>query len=404
MKHPKLFRSSVPSSTRSGFRGPRASVAIAGIATASLVLVGCSTNLSGTQSEEGKPAAEQPVAGTPATPAESPKAGTDLSGEVKSLPINQEATILDAATVSLAPKTGQASSAFLTKGAVYLAASDKIGEPKKVDVDDSCDNLNTTAKGVAIGCDGHYLELDAGGAELRKIEVEGHVKSATTTDDGRSVIGVDEQDKVAFYNAEGKRTSDEVVSRSLDMAVLVKGRENAQRVAVIDRGQTTINDVDPGKEEYKASLRIGQGVGEVAAGTGTDTVVVASDNRQDQVMIYTMDDVVRLHQAAPTKKSPWGVAWDSKRGIALVSTTADNLLSAYDIASGTPTEVGSWKTIADVRHVLVQPDGSILLVGKNNELQRIAAEEVDKTTNSAKSSEPNADKKFPVELKGSEEK
>lgn len=378
--------------------------AVAGFAAASLLLTGCSTNFSGTQNDDNKQAAEQPVAGTPATPAQSPKAGTDLSGKAVSLPFVSDTQILDAATVSIKPDQGQASSAILIKGALYLAASDKLEEAKKVELNDSCDNLNTTATGVGVGCDDEYLELDAKGETLRKIEVEGHVKSGTTTADGDTVIGVDGQDKIGFYGDDGKRASDEVVSRSLDATVLVPGRENGPRVAVIDRGQTTINDVDPAKREYKASLRIGQGVGEVAASTGDDAVVVASDNRQDQVMLYTMDDVVRLHQTAPTGKSPWGVAWDAQRKVALVSTTADNTLTAYDVATGTPMKVGSWKTIADVRHVLVQPDGSVLVVGKNNRAQLIAANDLEKSISEGKSAGPSKDEEFPVELKGSENK
>ncbi len=402
MNQPKLFRSQVSSSPVSPRRrGARA--VIVSVAALSLVVAGCSTNFTGNSSSGSQQAADQPIAGTPAQPVESPQAGSDTSGEVKSLPFPERTSVLDAATVAPHTQGNQSTSAILTKGAVYLAASNKIEQAKKVQVDDSCDNLNATASGVAVGCDGEYLELDANGDVVRKIQADGRVKSATTTADGRSVIGVDGEEKIGFYNQEGKRTNEAVVSRSLDMAVLVNGSDSAGRVAVIDRGQTTINDVDPAKEEYKATLRIGQGVGEVATGTGNDAVVVASDNRQDQVMVYTMDDVVRLHQTAPTKKSPWGVAWDTARKVALVSTTADNALTAYDIASGTPNDVGTWKTIANVRHVLVQHDGSVLLVGTDNKVQVISASDVDKTVEDGRAG-ANPKTKFPVELKGSEQK
>ena len=419
MNHPKLTRPAVPTgdpvaessanrspahltSTLAGRRRIRA--AAVSLVAASLLATGCSTNLSGMNEGGDENPTDQPVAGSPATPVKSPQTGSHIAGQKKELPLGADAKVLDAARVSSDPKGKQFSSAVLTKGAVYLVASDKMDQSKKVELDDSCDNLNTTAKGLAVGCEGAYLEFDADGNELRKIQVDGHVKSATTTQDGRSVIGMEGQDKAMFFDADGKKTKDEVVSRSLDMAILVQGRENAQRVAMIDRGQTTINDVDPKEGAFKASLRIGQGVGDVTAGTGDDAVVVASDNRQDQVMIYTMDDVVRLHQTVPTGKSPWAVAWDAPRKLAFVSTTADNKLRAFDVSSGTPVEVGVFDTMADVRHVLIQPDGGLMLIDQNRDAQVIPADEVDDQVRAAKEKGPDGDKKFPVELKDSEEK
>ena len=417
MNHPKLFRPADPttdSAIKASAGNNRSRLAPAGrrrfraamarLSTISLLVVGCSTNLSGMNNDEDHKAADQPVAGTPATPAKSPRVGTDLSGQQKQLPVGSDSKVLDAAMVSANPEGKEFSSAILTKGAVYLVASEKLDQPKKVELDDSCDNLNTTDKGVAVGCDGTYMELGANGGVLRKIQVDGHVNSGSTTDDGHSVIGIAGQDKAVFFDSDGKKTKDEVVSRSLVMAVLVRGQGDAQRVAMIDRGQTTINDIDPKESSYKASLRIGQGVGDVAAGTGDDAMLVASDNRQDQVMIYTMSDVVRLHQSAPTGKSPWAVAWDSARKLAFVSTTADNKLRALDIASGTPVEVGAFNTVGDVRHVLVQPDGGVMLIGESKKAQLIPAAEIENQVRAAKDKGTDGNKKFPVELKDSEEK
>lgn len=419
INHPKLFRPAAPTTDSAinatagnnrsrldpapaGRRRFRA--AVASLATVSLLVAGCSTNLSGMNNGDDQKAADQPVAGTPATPAKSPQVGNELSGQQKQLPVGSDSKVLDAAIVSANPVGKEFSSAILTKGAAYFLASNKLDQPKKVELDGTCDNLNTTDKGVAVGCEGTYLELDPKGGVLRKIQVDGHVNSGTTTNDGHSVIGIAGQDKAVFFDNDGKKTKDEVVSRSLDKAVLVRGQGDAQRVAMIDRGQTTINDIDPKEASYKASLRIGQGVGDVAAGTGDDAVLVASDNRQDQVMIYTMGDVVRLHQSAPTGKSPWAVAWDSARKLAFVSTTADNRLRALDIASGTPVEVGDFNTVGDVRHVLVQPDGGVMLIGESNKAQLIPADEIENQVREAKDKGTDETKKFPVELKDSEEK
>ena len=196
---------------------------------------------------------------------------------------------------------------------------------------------------------------------------------------GTAVAGVKGSEKVNFYNADGSKTGDAVVTSNTDETLLINpGEGQDQRAAVIDRSQTTISDVSLADEANNAALRIGQGVGEAAQGNGDDGVIVASDHRQQQVQIFTMRDVVRLHQEAPVGPSPWAVRWDADRQIAWVSTTGDNKLTGFRIDSGTPVPVAQFDTIADVRNVIDGADGQLLLISEDGQWQSLTSEDVDK--------------------------
>ena len=173
------------------------------------------------------------------------------------------------------------------------------------------------------------------------------------------------------------------MSRSLDQVVLVKPHDRGQRAALIDRGQTSINDVDVDDGSLNASLRIGQGVGQVASGRGDDGVVVASDARQGQLLIYTMNDVVRLHQATPIK-TPWGVTWDAQRKLAWVSSTSGNDVKAYRIDSGVPVKAAQVKTQSKVRGVFDAANGALVTVSENGKVNILSAKEIEENLKSMK--------------------
>lgn len=326
---------------------------------------------------------DAPVAGEPAEPQDGPDSapGSGDSVDVKS-------PVLGAARVGLSADEnapGANAVAVLTKGKVhFIDAANPSAEPRQIDVDDSCDNISSSATGVAVACQDKAIELGADGKEKRHLDVEGKVTTVTFLDNGKAVLGKAGEDKARFFDDKGGETGNAIVSRSLDQVVLVKPHDRGQRAALIDRGQTSINDVDVDDGSLNASLRIGQGVGQVASGRGDDGVVVASDARQGQLLIYTMNDVVRLHQATPIK-TPWGVTWDARRKLAWVSSTSGNDVKAYRIDSGVPVKAAQVKTQSKVRGVFDAANGALVTVAENGKVNILSAKEIEENLKSMKS-------------------
>ena len=350
------------------------------IACATLLVAGCSSNDNGNGSaDQGSDQGDTPapVAGTPAEAEVSPPAAANLPGSSSKVnSVANGAAIIGAARVGLNGTGNNDMVAVLSPGKLdYVAASNRK-TPNPRTLDGSCDHISTTATGVAVSCKDKVIEYNAQGEETRTINTDGTVTSATIAQDGDALLGKKDSDRVYFITPDGKQTKDEIVSRSIDQTVLVRPTEGKEKVAVIDRGQTSINDVSLADEAYTASLRIGQGVGMAASGRGDDGVVVASDTRQNQVMLYTMNDVVRLHQSAPTGASPWAVAWDSNRSVVWVSTTHDNKITAYKVSNGTPEKVAQFDSIANVRGLFVTGDGGLVVVGKTGDVQKLSGDEV----------------------------
>lgn len=330
----------------------------------------------GGSGDGGDDQADRPLAGEASKPDPSPKARGDLPGSTE----HAADGVLDVAAVSLDGSDGKI--AVLRKGSLRIGTAEEVANDKGAEekLDPSCHNLSTSSAGVAVACQGALVEYSAAGEKTREVSVDGLASSGTFAQDGNGVAGVEGSERAYFFNDKGEQTKDVVVTSNTDESLLINtGADSPQRAAIIDRSQTSINDVSIDDQAVNAALRIGQGVGEAAQGRGEDGVIVASDHRQQQMQIFTMMDVVRQHQAAPTGPSPWAVRWDSERHIAWVSTTGDNKLTGYRIDSGTPLPVAELDTIADVRNVIDTPDGTLLLINEAGEFQSLSKADIEKS-------------------------
>lgn len=348
------------------------------VITAGILLGGCTQQMLGNDQEHAGSADDQkdqtPV-GSPATPDPSPAPADHLAGKTGQA---EEHTVLDAVRVSAGSDADKLAVLF-ADGKLNIGSAESVlsSDATTVTLDKSCDNLATSADGVAVACDGKLLDINAEGHTTRTITLDGRILSGTFTDDGQAVAGLEGEERLRFFNQQGEETKKQVVSKNLDETILIKpSGDRAERVAVIDRSRTSINDVSIEDQAFNAALRIGQGVGEVNNGRGNDGVIVASDHRQQQFQLFTMNDVVRLHQEAPTGPSPWATLWDFKRQLAWVSTTGDNKLTGYSVKSGVPEATVQLDTIANVRAVLDTPDGKILLLAENGQWQLFSAKDI----------------------------
>ena len=140
-------------------------------------------------------------------------------------------------------------------------------------------------------------------------------------------------------------------------AVPVEGQEDTVvRVCSFD---TTIQQLDWHGKREGGTLRVGLGVGKVAG--GEDGLILAADSTGSQLLVYTSDDIIRLHQMAPVPKGPWDASWDPSNRLAWVSSTAENLATGYDISQGVPLKRAQVRTVPDARSIVSLDDGTLIL-------------------------------------------
>lgn len=347
-------------------RVKRLSTMFAGTTVAVLTLTGCSDQVYNNDDPEG-----ETVVGVAATPGESPAAASPAGTVTEGSPV--QGMVRAGAGEAGAPVAllGQGT---LTVGSLSAVAD---GSARSVDVPENCDRISSAVDGVTLACDDSVLLLDTTGEKTRTVDTGGTLTSAVAAPDGSVAVTKEGTDKVTWYGSDGGEADSESVTATGSDAVLVGNDRNddhdgAQwRGVLVDAEQSSITDIDISGHQRQAGLRVGQGVGTVSAGYLPDGVVVASDPRQDQALVYTMTDVIRHTQAVPTGPGPWATLWDADRQIMWVSTTGDNTLTGYRLSSGTPESVGSVQTVAAVRHIIDDGSGDLLLIGADGSRELI---------------------------------
>lgn len=338
---------------------------------ATLTLAGCS----GGGGDDGT--GGESVVGVAATPAASPRPATaDVAGTVTA-----GDPVAGLARLGIGDGKDTGTVAALTDGTLAVGdlATVAAGTAPTTVVDASCDSLTAAAGRIVLSCGDTVKILDSAGKERRSLDVGAPVTAAAAVADGTVVVTTEGTDKARWYDADGAEVDSEGVSATPSGMVVVGNTRNGEdgghqlRVAVLDAEQSSIADLDMDERHFNAALRTGQGLGTASAGNRADGVVVVSDPRTDQALVYTVTDVIRHTQATVTGPSPWAVLWDSPRQLMWVSTTGDNRLTSYSLASGTPVEVGHVDTVDDVRHIIDNGDGDLLLVAADGTRELVPA-------------------------------
>lgn len=285
-----------------------------------------------------------------AEPADSPVA-TQPSGEVIEAPA---ITDIDAAGDVLGVRFADS----LKIGELAAFRSDKT---QTIDVDASAADISVNNDRFAIvRADANEVELiDASsGKTAARVPVGEEVTVAAPLTDDSIVAGSDATERVWVYSADGTEESTFKVARPTDY-MLSQSLSDEDRVVRVNRFDTTIQDIHVSKARQGGTLRIGYGVGKVAF--GDDGVVLAADATGNRLLIYTTDEVVRLHQMVPTDGRPWAVAWDSKRKLAWVTSTENNTVVGYDISQGVPLEKMRFNTVTSPQSLAVVSDGTLVI-------------------------------------------
>ena len=109
---------------------------------------------------------------------------------------------------------------------------------------------------------------------------------------------------------------------------------------VLDRGQTSVTEVDATGAKAEHALRAGEGATTLAA----DPVgrVLVADTRGDGLLVFGTDPLM-LRQRYPVRDAPYGLAGSSR--LAWVSQTRTNMVIGYDLATGIPVEKVRYPTV-----------------------------------------------------------
>lgn len=217
-------------------------------------------------------------------------------------------------------------------------------DPKTVDVA-GCTDLSANAGEILVTCGS---EIRAVGGEA--IALEEPAETAVKLSDGTIVAASATEPRVWIYEGEEIVDEFDVAGPTHELAVT-----DTDKVVRINREKTTIQDVRVSEGRQGGTLRAGIGIGTMS--TGPDGVVVASDTSGDQLLVYTVSDVIRLHQTTPVADSPYAVAHDGH--LAWIASTGTNTATAYDFTRGVPMEESTVNTIADVRALVATPDGLV---------------------------------------------
>lgn len=220
-----------------------------------------------------------------------------------------------------------------------------------VDVEDvtGCMDVTATATTIVVAC-GDEVRLFGDTEDT----IPAPATTAVVTTTGELITGSDEPQVQVYRDGELIEEFDVAGPTAELLALPREGREDA--VLRIDRTETRIQDVRWAEGQQGGALRVGLGVGTM--GPGEEDTAVVTDTIGNQILIYTVDDVVRLQQTAPAPESPWAAGWHD--GLAWVASTADNIATGYDVSGGVPVEESAVSTIADVRSMVSTPDGLVL--------------------------------------------
>ena len=255
--------------------------------------------------------------------------------------------------------------AAVVRDSVVLKTADRIlagpiNNPAEsmVDYTGTCGDLAAAENSVLLPCDDGIRVLDTRGQVAATVGRGTAYSAAAEMPGGRIVGHRADSDVIDVFGADGELADEFRASRvgsQLVVAPAVNGTDTG-RIMEVNRQETSVHELKIDESRAGSGLRAGLGVGKAAAGSD---IIAAADTKGNQLLVYTMTDIIRLHQAAPVPESPWSVAVDESRNLIWVSSTAANKLTAWDISSGTPVQVAEVDTIADPQAMVVTAAGEV---------------------------------------------
>ncbi|WP_306796202.1 hypothetical protein [Nocardia sp. XZ_19_369] len=212
------------------------------------------------------------------------------------------------------------------------------------------------------------IRVDIATATLTELPVDGDARSVQRRDDGTLLVGTADG-KVRTLDPEGKlvRTVDGLASADA-LAV------TEDHVAVLDRRQTSVTEIDLGKKNLGLALRAGDGATNMIADRFGRIIVTDTDG--GELLVFSAGPLL-LRQRFPVNSSPYALAYDQRSDTVWVTCTQSNEVVGFDLSTGIPTEVGRYPTVRQPNSVTIDQRTGDMFVGSaaDGGLQRIRADD-----------------------------
>ncbi|MBF6170640.1 YncE family protein [Nocardia blacklockiae] len=229
--------------------------------------------------------------------------------------------------------------------------------------------LAAGAPGQVLAAAGRQLiHIDTLTAATRATPLDGEARAAARRGDGTVAVGLADG-RVEILAADGQ------VLQTVSGLSGIDGLAAAgDAVAVLDRAQTSLTQLDLRDGEPGLALRAGAGATTVAADHFGRLLV--TDTAGGALLVYTADPLV-LRQRFPVGSSPYAIAYDQRSETVWVTLTASNEVAGYDLSTGIPEEVGRVPTVRQPNALTIDDRTGEMFVGSatGDGLQRIGADE-----------------------------
>jgi hypothetical protein len=212
------------------------------------------------------------------------------------------------------------------------------------------------------------LHIDVAAATVHATPVDGQIRSVVQRPDGTEAAALADG-RVLILAADGHLTHTITGMGSGDEIVAP-----GDAVAVLDRKQTTLTQIDFARSRPGLALRAGKGATNVI--TDHFGRMLATDTAGGALLVFTADPLV-MHQMFPLPSAPYALAYDQRSETVWVTLTGSNQIAGFDLSTGIPVEVGRYATVRQPNSVTVDSRTGDLFVGSatGDGLQRIGADE-----------------------------
>ncbi|GCB01283.1 MULTISPECIES: hypothetical protein [Mycolicibacterium] len=273
------------------------------------------------------PAETAPPTISPAHAAVSPPVTGAPDGVVRALPGPGTGAAFDAATASLLVLGTDAGHPVVTVP----------GTPPVV-LPAAATGVTGDGAGTAfLSTRGGYLRFDIGKRAVQAVAVDGQADTDFTSiarrADGKLALGTADG---AVLIVDGTA----VKSRMKAFARVDGLAAQGNTVVVLDRGQTSVTEVNADGTDVAQALRAGEGATTLAADPAGRVLV--ADTRGDGLLVFGTTPLM-LRQQAPVRGAPYGIVGSAK--LAWVSQTATNSVVGYDLSTGIPVEKVRYRTV-----------------------------------------------------------
>ncbi len=334
-------------------RGNR-SVLSAALALASAValVTGCSSH----DDDTAAPSAGAPGAAAVApVPAAAPTAGVTAFGPI--------------ATLLAEPGSGRVITLDPTGLALHIVDPADPGAARAI-------TLQSRATGLALGASGEVL-VPAGREVLRvevattavhSLPVDATVRAVARRGDGSVVVGLD-GGRVRILDAQGRP------SRTIgDLGTVDAIATTASSIATLDLDQTSLTELDLGRDRAGLALRAGLGATHVIGDHFGR--LLATDTSGGALLVYTTDPLL-LRQRFPVGAAPYALAYDERSDTVWLTLTGSNEVVGFDLSTGIPAEVGRFATVRQPDSLTIDSRTGDMFVGSatGDGLQRISADQ-----------------------------